>query len=147
MHPTARADRTVSTLGVLLIGPAAGAYAILHAVVLPVARARLETSVAHPLARALSATTLPPVLLALVVGAFALSGVAPRAATLAFAGALLAVIEHRALRPAEDSAQAAAAGDAATAQALPAWRAARRIAALLAAGLMLAAFAAALAGR
>lgn len=137
----------MSTLGALLLGPAAGAYAILHAVVLPVARARLEPSIAHPLARALSATTLPPVLLALGVGAFALAGVAPRAATLAFAGALLALIEHRALRPAEDSAQAAAASDAGPAQALVVWRAARRIAALVAAGLMLAAFAAALAGR
>jgi len=137
----------VSTVGVLLLGPAAGAYAILHAVVLPVARVRLEPSIAHPLARALSATTLPPVLLALGLGAFALAGVAPRAATLAFAGALLAVIEHRALRPAEDSAQASAASDAGPAQALLAWRAARRIAALVAAGLMLAAFAAALTGR
>ena len=133
--------------GCLLLGPAAGAYLILHAVVLPLVRMRLEPSIAHPLSRALSTATLPPVLLAVVVAAFALAGAAPRAAALAFAGALLALIEHRALRPAEDNVEAAAASDSAPAARLAGWRALRQGVALLAGALMLAAFAAALVGR
>ncbi|MFN7751103.1 MAG: hypothetical protein ACK5TE_02415 [Pseudomonadota bacterium] len=133
--------------GCLLLGPAAGAYVVLHAIVLPLVRLRLEPAIAHPLSRALSTALLPPVLLAVVVAAFALAGAAPRAAALAFAAALLALVEHRALRPAEDGVEAAAAGDAVPASRLAAWRALRHGAALLASALMLAAFAAALLGR